>query len=72
MKNTNVYQIRYPDIVLNTPIWSEVSKERRRSIAQSVELKSQNALLLDEEAKQKYLSPYWKPRKQVKKERKNK
>lgn len=58
--------------MLNTPIWSEVSRERRRSIAQTVEHKTQNALLLNEEAKQKYLSPYWTPKKQVKKEQKNK
>lgn len=54
--------------MLVTPAWGEVSRERRRSIAQTIEHKTRKALLLDEEAKQKFLSPYWTPKRQGKKE----
>lgn len=58
------YQFSYPKIVLVVPPWKEVSRERRRSIAQNVEHRTRNAFFQDEEAKQKFLSPYWTPRKE--------
>ncbi|MCJ1344485.1 hypothetical protein MMC31_002688 [Peltigera leucophlebia] len=61
---------KYPDIVLVTPAWREVSKERRRSTTQLIEQRALCAFLQNEEARQRHLSPYWTPKIQEVKETK--